>query len=958
MGEIIQRPTPPTALPWTGERLTTETTGQVEIEHLHRYFFARSLCRNLDVLDVASGEGYGSALLAQVAKSVVGVDIAEESVEHAKAAHGMPGLIFLHGDARRIPCSDSSFDAVVSFETLEQFYQHAEFLAEIRRVLRPGGLFIVSSPERDVYSPAGGTPNPYHVRELTHTEFDALMRQNFQHVALYGQRPLLGSALMAEEPPASTTPLLTFERRDGRLFEASTGLPRPIYLVAVASDAAFSPCIGSLYIETSGIEAIFATAAASRQENQSLTERLIKEREYAQRVQAELNRRDVQLADQVTEAQAWHRQLVELNLEHEALGRQVVVLEEHVARANGQIAMLTEQLAGQDERLAASDAGRAALVAAHGRLLEQRAARHARQESALRAELKRLTLSTSLDRTQSGGTVARQTEIDVLQTRLAAAEAELRAVLASSSWRLTGPLRGMAERHPATVAKLHGFLGRHPRMRSLAARSVRGAWRALTLRPIRPRARQLAAPVSMEPFGLPAPAEARFVFRKQAVSPVTPAPAPALPRGYSRRALCVGHVLPFPPCAGNEYRIHRLLNWLAEDDWDLLVVICPLPHEMPSEQQIASAAAIYPNLIVCDHAGTLLHNLSADCRLLDGLRPATTADFAALLHEDDGGDSARARILNLLRTFCPDPFVELLLQLQDLYQPTLLLAEYVFMTRPFALLNPGITTAIDTIDVFSTKAGKVEQYGVSDGLAMTEAEESALLRRANILIAIQPEEARDLARLAPDRKVVSIGVDFPVVEVDRTSRPGASVLVVASASPMNVKGLHDFLSFSWPLVRKEVPVAELLIVGAVGDTVDQPADNVRVLGRIEDLRPLYAQARVTINPAIAETGLKIKTVEALCHLRPVVCWPSGSDGVAAEARRFCQVATDWVGFARHVIRLLQSDEEAFAVEDEREILHHVFSPEVVYAPLSEVLHDARVASRGPSQERHDAAPGL
>ena len=63
--------------------------------------------------------------------------------------------------------------------------------------------------------------------------------------------------------------------------------------------------------------------------------------------------------------------------------------------------------------------------------------------------------------------------------------------------------------------------------------------------------------------------------------------------------------MPYPPRAGNEYRIHRMLTWLASQGWDLLVLICPLPHEMPGPEQIASAAAVYPNLLILDHAGVL-----------------------------------------------------------------------------------------------------------------------------------------------------------------------------------------------------------------------------------------------------------------------------------------------------------------------------------------------------------------
>jgi len=965
MGEIFQRAAPASALAWTGERLTTETTGQVEIEHLHRYFFARALCRGLDVLDVASGEGYGAALLAQVAKSVVGVEIAPETVEHARAAYAVSGLTFLQGDARRIPCPDHSFDAVVSFETLEHFYEHDEFLAEVRRVLRPGGQFIISSPERDVYSPAGGTPNPYHARELTHAEFSVLLRTNFGHVSMYAQRPLLGSALVAEELPAAVAPLVTFEKRGNQFFEASVGLPRPIYLVAVASDNAFVPHVGSLYVETSGVEALFAASAAAKQEIRSLAERLAEQGDYAQRVQAELNRRDVQLASQVTEAQDWHAQLVQRNNEQTALVAEIASLtgrlvqqEADLRHAQAEARSLGQQLAKRHEEY--DD-----LVAANGALLRQRADRYARHEAAYRTELQRqaersATLEASfrarLVQAQAE-TAAWEGETETFRARALGFEHQLRALLASSSWRMTGPVRGIAARHPYAVARAHDLVRRHPQVPRTAARLVRGTWRALTLRSIRrptvpadtlapaePAAS--AGELLPEPVAVgellpkpPAPANALTAFLLQAVIPLEPPPAIALPRGHGRRILCVGHVLPYPPRAGNEYRIHRLLAWFADQGWDVLLIVCPLPHEMPSGQQLASMAAVYPNLLVCDRAGVLYHHLPDDSRLLDGLRLGTRTDIPALLHEDDGGDPAQARLLGLLRTFCPDALVELLLHLQDRHRPDLLLAEYVFMTRPFPLLSPGITTAIDTHDVFSTRAHKVERYGLSDGLAMSEPEEAALLRRADVLIGIQPDEARDLARLAPDRKVVSVGVDFVVSEAVHAGQPQGTVLLVASGNPMNVKGLADFLSFCWPLVRRDLPDAELLVVGAVGDSVQHAPDGVRVLGRVEDLGPLYAAARVVINPAVAGTGLKIKTVEALCQLRAVVCWPSGADGLTEEARAFCHIATDWFSFAVHIKRLLSVDDEAFAVEHARDRLQHAFSPAMVYAPLAEALHD-------------------
>jgi len=182
MGEIFIRERPHTALEWTGERLTTGISGQIEIEHYHRYLLAREFCRGKDVLDVASGEGYGSAFMAQVARSVVGVEVIPAVAAHAALAYRHVNLRFIAGDARFIPLRDASCDIVVSFETIEHLYQQDDFLAEVHRVLRPHGILIVSTPDRDVYSPSNSPPNPFHVHELTKEEFATTLARHFRHV--------------------------------------------------------------------------------------------------------------------------------------------------------------------------------------------------------------------------------------------------------------------------------------------------------------------------------------------------------------------------------------------------------------------------------------------------------------------------------------------------------------------------------------------------------------------------------------------------------------------------------------------------------------------------------------------------------------------------------------------------------------------------------------------------------
>ena len=237
---------------FTGERLTADIHGQVEIEHYHRYLFARGFCRDRYVLDVASGEGYGAAHLAGVARYVVGVEYAGATARNAAENFSRGNLRFIQSDARRLPLADGAVDVATSFETIEHFDRQEEFVAEIRRVLRPEGCFIVSTPDRDIYNPPGSEPNPFHVREFSRAEFLDLLHRHFTYVALVRQRPVLASVLIPEEM-ASVAPML-FQRDGEADFRADTALPDAPYLIALASNVAPPVAPFSLLVERSDLD--------------------------------------------------------------------------------------------------------------------------------------------------------------------------------------------------------------------------------------------------------------------------------------------------------------------------------------------------------------------------------------------------------------------------------------------------------------------------------------------------------------------------------------------------------------------------------------------------------------------------------------------------------------------------------------------------------------------------------
>ena len=179
----------------TGERLTPgEFPELIENEHMERYRFAAGLARGKKVADVACGTGYGSQLLATSggAASVCGVDISESAVRFAQEHFAAPNLKFIVASAEKLsPLPDQEFDLVVSFETIEHLPNVQTYLGEIKRILRPGGQFLVSTPDRRIgsvmYLFTRRPANQFHVHEYTRTELLDLLGREFKVEECLGQ---------------------------------------------------------------------------------------------------------------------------------------------------------------------------------------------------------------------------------------------------------------------------------------------------------------------------------------------------------------------------------------------------------------------------------------------------------------------------------------------------------------------------------------------------------------------------------------------------------------------------------------------------------------------------------------------------------------------------------------------------------------------------------------------------
>ncbi|MFC1511038.1 class I SAM-dependent methyltransferase [Candidatus Margulisiibacteriota bacterium] len=150
------------------------------------------------VLDLGCGACGGCWILAQEASRVVGVDIAAEAIDYCAKNWPKDNISYLTADALTLPFSDKYFDTVVSFEVIEHIDAYQKYLTEVNRVLRPDGVFILSTPNRTIVSPNGTLSNLSHVREFNAKEFKDILLSQFSRVTIYGQRPA-DSVLQAEK---------------------------------------------------------------------------------------------------------------------------------------------------------------------------------------------------------------------------------------------------------------------------------------------------------------------------------------------------------------------------------------------------------------------------------------------------------------------------------------------------------------------------------------------------------------------------------------------------------------------------------------------------------------------------------------------------------------------------------------------------------------------------------------
>jgi len=201
---------PASSLEFTGERVVPGLVDPNLLnEHIARYRFAAAFSGGADVLDAGCGSGYGSEQL-HGARSVTAFDLSRDAIEYAKEKFSRPAVHFLRASCESIPFADASFDLMIAFELIEHLERWPELISEARRVLRPGGVLLVSTPNRKYYaeSRAEAGPNPWHVHEFEYAEFESALKEIFPHVRMWTQNH---TEAIVFAPPATATGALAAE---------------------------------------------------------------------------------------------------------------------------------------------------------------------------------------------------------------------------------------------------------------------------------------------------------------------------------------------------------------------------------------------------------------------------------------------------------------------------------------------------------------------------------------------------------------------------------------------------------------------------------------------------------------------------------------------------------------------------------------------------------------------------
>jgi len=360
------------------------------------------------------------------------------------------------------------------------------------------------------------------------------------------------------------------------------------------------------------------------------------------------------------------------------------------------------------------------------------------------------------------------------------------------------------------------------------------------------------------------------------------------------RILVISHLPIMPATAGNRIRVWALMNnlrALGHDVWFMGLGLKP-DEEQAIRKAWGDNLHIVPHVSV-RHAKPRLNGLKRwmlDRAVGEGwIKP--DLDYRIWPHWEEAFKKLAAR------------------QKFDI-----VIVEYVFYSKAL-LYFEGAIKVIDTHDVFTDRAQKMAARNIkSHYWSLSRQDEARALERADAIIAIQKHEAAFFDELTGHKKrVLVVGHTVALRPLPAADPASQNLLFVGTSYAANVDGIRNFIENTLPLVRQKCPGVKLLVAGSVCGGLKPGTPGVELMGVVDSLDDAYRQAAIIVNPVLAGTGLKTKTVEALGHAKPLVTTACGAEGIEDAAGSAFLMADEPAAIAGHLCRLIQDPPAAAAL---------------------------------------------
>lgn len=827
----------------SGERFVPgRDTADVHLEHLHRYWLAAELPGER-VLDVGCGAGYGAVLLEHSGARVWAVDLALSAVGGARDRYREDTVRWRVADARRLPFPPASFDRVVCFEVMEQTADPEEVLDECRRVLAPGGVLIVSTPNRPQYTDARGFENPHHLRELDREELAAMLAERFAAVELYGQRLLAGSRVWHSEEGGGDPRELRWAEPCGDSTARLVPGGEPMYWLAVCSQAPAPPRLPAGSLLGGRLEALLEDLGEREAEIRGVYESVIDD-----------------------------------------LRRNLEAFDQRVRRLGLRIQELQGRLEAADRRTAEA---------------ERRAAASDRQaeDTRRRADAERQRADAEWQRAEEAAGRAAQLHAEVYRiTR------DLVTIHQSQMWTIwTGyhTVRKLMEKIPRFARRmLRAAYGRLRRFAwwgwSTLLRVLRLIRRLLMTGPrllgrlyltVWARRRRDAArrrrAAALQPDG-----------ERQALQPGESPPRQRPGQALARRprVLLVSPYSIYPPNHGGGVRIYNLIQRIGREV-DLHLMVFSRNGEEPEQRAALEPYCASVRFHRWDpklepdffRLSSPAAQLFRSPELVRRLRQVTAAENIDILQLE---------------------YTELGQYAERVEAPKTILTEIDITFRSRARRRAaGLHRRYRHDRVFGSSAGdSLRQLRYELAVCAAADQVHVMSQTDGEYLASFLDDGGRRLRVVPNG--VDTGALTPPAAGGE--RRGALFVGNFQHLP-NLDAIDFLLADIWPRVRERVPGAELTVVGVAPPERVLDADGtdgVRAVGEVPEVMPYLRCHRVMIAPIRAGSGTRLKILEAMACGLPVVSTALGAEGIDVEPGRHLLVAEDAAGLAAETARLL------------------------------------------------------